>query len=265
MILDYSKTFIAKLNDVSYSRNPYETFNDFIYMAASALYSWKKDEQVEKEYSDVAKNYSVDELSKMSELLFILTEALEQLQDIEENGDFLGRIFMSLDYGDKRNGQFFTPYNVSYMMAQMMIGEKEFPQNRICKISDPCCGAGGMLIASAMVMMRRGLNYQRDAYFVGQDIDARCVRMAFIQLSLLGVPAILICGDTLAMKCYWQRETIGYYFADIPQRIRMEALIDIICILESPRPEKRLLETEPIDVKMPSLEERKKYLQGELF
>jgi type I restriction-modification system DNA methylase subunit len=258
MILDYTKTFIAKLNGISHSRNSYETFNDFIYMASAALYSWKKDEQVEKEYLNIAQNYSAGELEKISELLGILTEAFERT----EHGDFLGHIFMTINHNDKRFGQFFTPFNVSSMMAEMLIGK--LPTDHVCKISDPCCGTGGMLIACSMAMEKAGYNYQRDAFFVGQDIDHRCAHITFIQLSLMGVPALIICGDTLLMKTYWQRETIGYHLADMDFRLRAEKIIEYIRNMENPV---QVPETvKPIEVKQELKSIKKKELvQGELF
>jgi type I restriction-modification system DNA methylase subunit len=255
MILDYSKTFIAKLNGISHSRNSYETFNDFIYLASASLYSWKKDDQVEKEYMDIAKNYSVDELSKMSELLYILIGAFEK----SEHGDFLGKVFMNLEYADKRNGQYFTPYHVSYLAAKMIIQEKEFPENRLCKISDPCCGSGGMLIAGAKIMEKRGFNYQHDALFIGQDIDHRCARMAFIQLSLLGIPAIIICGNTLTSACYWKRETIGYHIAGMDFRLHWEDALNKIKELETATENQK-----PVEIKL-TTPFRKEHIQGELF
>jgi type I restriction-modification system DNA methylase subunit len=269
MIINYTKTFIDKLNSISYSRNHYEIFNDFIYMAAAALYSWKKDEQAEKEYLSIAKNYSADELEKMAELLYIITEAFEKIyfrkETVDDNyGDFMGHVFMELNYGNKNTGQYFTPYQISYLIAEMSIGEKELSQGRLCKISDPCCGAGGMLIASAMIMKERGYNYQQDALFIGQDIDRRCACMTFIQLSLLGVPALVICGDTLAMKTYWQRETIGYHLNDMDFRLRAEKILEYMRNIENPEQVPEPMKPLEIKTELKSVPQRK-LTQGELF
>lgn len=32
--------------------------------------------------------------------------------------DFLGELYMSLDFGSSFHGQFFTPWNIAYMMAK---------------------------------------------------------------------------------------------------------------------------------------------------
>jgi type I restriction-modification system DNA methylase subunit len=252
----YAKDFIKILEHLQPSRHGYEVFSDWLVMASAALYSWKQDKSVEEEYLEVSKNYTPGELEKHSQLLAITVEALENIDTEFYGGDFLGTVFTTANLTNSRSGQFFTPYHVSHMMAEMSMGETEFPKNRVCRISDPCCGAGGMLIAGAMVMKNRGFDYQRDAFFVGQDIDHRCARMTFIQLSLLAVPALVVCGNTLTMDIYWQRETIGYHLAGMDFRLRAEKMMDFIANAETPKEEKTEATTIP---------RTRELIQGELF
>jgi hypothetical protein len=118
-----------------------------------------------------------------------------------------------------------------------------------------------MLIAGAQAMKGKGLNPQQDALFVGQDIDARCARMTFIQLSLLGIPAVIICGDSLAFKTYWQRETIGCYIAGMEFRLRAERMLKIIKELECVAPDQAQEEKQPVEINLP----RRELVQAELF
>jgi len=214
-MLDSKKEFIKILESIKPSKNAYEVFSDWLVLAAAALYAWKRDERVENEYAEVARHYSKEELEKHSQLLAITVNALE-----EKGRDFLGEIFTLGEFTNDRKAQFFTPYNVSQMMAEMIIGDGELPENKVCKVCDPCCGGGGMLVAAISVMKERGFNYQRNAFFMGTDIDARCARMTFIQLSLLGAPAIIVCGNSLTNETFWERETIGYYMAGMNFRLR---------------------------------------------
>jgi len=207
--------FIKILEGIKPSKSTHEIFSDWLIMTAAALYSWKKDDGVENEYKEIAKHYSSEELRKHQQLFEITINALE-----EKARDFLGDIFTTANLTNSKTAQFFTPYHVSQMMAEMIIGGDEFPKSKICKVCDPCCGAGGLLIAGAMAMKERGFNYQRNAFFVGTDIDARCARMTFIQLSLLGAPAVIICGNSLSNEIFWERETIGYYLAGMNFRLR---------------------------------------------
>lgn len=39
-------------------------------------------------------------------------------------------------------------------------------------------------------------------WFQGTDIDITCVRMAYIQTSLLGIPGEVIHGNTLSLECW---------------------------------------------------------------
>jgi type I restriction-modification system DNA methylase subunit len=247
----HTKDFIKVLDNIKPSRHRYEVFSDWLIMAAASLYSWKNDKGIEEEYLEIAKQYSPEELLKHSQLLSITVEALETTEQ-----DFLGNIFTVAEFGSAGNGQFFTPYHISHLMAEMAIGE--FPASRIYRVNDCCCGAGGMLIAAALVMKARGFNYQKDAFFVGQDIDHRCARMAFIQMSLLGMPALVVCGDTITMKTYWQRETIGYHLSGMDFRLSAEAMIDFVSNIEACNEEEK---TEPEATTLP----RRKLVQGELF
>jgi len=73
----------------------------------------------------------------------------------------------------------------------------ELKTNHYISVNDPACGAGAMLIAFANVARRHGINYQKDVLFIAQDIDQTAALMCYIQLSLLGCPAIIIVGDSL--------------------------------------------------------------------
>ena len=256
MLNQHGNDFIKTLNHIKASKSPYEVFNDWLVMTAAALYSWKNDQAVENEYTETAEQYKKEELEKHGQLLEITVDALEKTEK-----DFLGEVFTELNLTNKRGGQFFTPYNVSLMMARMIIGSNELPAGRVCKVNDPTCGAGGMLVAGAMVMKERGFDFQNNAFFVGQDIDARCARMTYIQLSLLGVPAVVYHMNTLTMQEYWHRETIGYHMADMDFRLRAEEMLDII---KNPKPQKA--ETAEIpEEKAITIPPAGECVQGELF
>jgi len=255
MLSQHGKDFVKLLEHLKPSKHSYEVFSDWLVMSAAALYSWKKDKAVEDEYLFIAKQYTKEEIEKHSRLLEITVDALER----EEN-DFLGEVFTFAELANERNGQYFTPFHISYMSAKMIMGKNGFPKNRVCRVNDPTCGAGGMLIAAAAVMKELEFNYQQDALFIGQDVDARCARMTYIQLSLLGMPAVVYCMNTLSMQEYWHRETIGYHIAGMDLRLRAEAILEKIKKIEQGNPE-QIEESKPVEIKLPSREA----VQGELF
>jgi len=250
-----AQNFVKLLDKIKPSKHRYEIFNDWLVLASATLYApWKNDKAVEEEYLQISKQYTAEELKQLSELLYMTIEALE-----EKEQDFLGEVFTIGELTNSRSGQFFTPFHISQLMAEVAIGDTDCSKDRVIKICDPCCGAGGMLIAGASVMKKRGINYQQDVFFHGIDIDPRCARMTFIQLSLLAVPAVIICGNALFPdETYWHRETIGYHMAGMDFRLRAEQMRDIIA-----NPELQEVEThEEKEITLPPALE---YIQGELF
>ena len=73
-----------------------------------------------------------------------------------------------------------------------------------------------MIIGAVWAMQRKGIDYRRKSFFVAQDIDIRCVWMAYIQLSLYGIPAVVIHGNTLTMEpwSHWYTPCAAYPFVD---------------------------------------------------
>ena len=54
-----------------------------------------------------------------------------------------------------------------------------------------------MIIATASVLKEKGINYQQVMEVVAQDLDWKGVYMCYLQLSLLGISAVCVQGDTL--------------------------------------------------------------------
>lgn len=54
-----------------------------------------------------------------------------------------------------------------------------------------------MIIAVARILKDRGLNPQRCMDVVAQDLDWKGVYMTYVQLSILGIKATVVQGDTL--------------------------------------------------------------------
>jgi len=220
----YSQEFLDLLDKIKPSKHRYEVFSDWLILASAALYApWKKVKSAEEEYLQTAKQYNASELDKLVQLLAITIKALER------NGyDFLGEVFTLGNLTNERNGQFFTPFDISRAMADVVLGGLNSAKGRILRINDSCCGAGGMLIAAALALEKRGINYQKEALFVGTDIDHRCARMSYIQLSLLAAPAIITCGNTITSEIFWQRETMWYHMSEMDYRLNVERVIDLM-------------------------------------
>ena len=82
--------------------------------------------------------------------------------------------------------------------------------------TEPTCGSGTMVIACIWEMKKRGFDYRNKSFFVAQDIDIRCVWMAYIQLTLYQIPAVVIHSNTLTMESwsYWYTPNATPYLMD---------------------------------------------------
>ena len=198
-----SKSNLEKLFvSLTGSRNLWKVWSDVIFLIAvsisNTLDTGPRKEEREKSYMEIIKNYSENEQQVIVQIFATITEALNG----NPNQDLLGSLFMELNLGNERNGQFFTPYNVCCEMAsitaEVEIKEK-IAEKGYVKVNDCACGAGATLIAFANRLHDDlGINYQTDCMFVGQDIDYTTALMCYIQLSLLGCPGYIKIGDTLA-------------------------------------------------------------------
>lgn len=79
-----------------------------------------------------------------------------------------------------------------------------------------------MIIAFAETMKKYGYNYQKQLFVEAIDISEMCFKMTYIQLSLLGIPARVLLGGTLAMKfkeCFY---TPFYYLSGIAWKLKRQ-------------------------------------------
>ncbi len=118
--------------------------------------------------------------------------------------DILGRIYMECDQGNAGSGQFFTPYEISKMMARLLISadDPRLLERGFIRLSEPAAGAGGMVIATADVLNDAGFNYQQAMHAQTIDVDLRCVHMTFIQFAMLHIPAVVVHGNSLSMEAW---------------------------------------------------------------
>jgi hypothetical protein len=191
---------IKILRDLAPRHDLWRAFSDSMEMLALAL-SNKVDPvcyaEREARYLDIAKTYTKDELTQISHILPLLTLAFE-----ETFTDYLGQIFMELDLGNAHKGQFFTPYSISKLMAQITLDgdiQEIIKTKGHFTLSEPSVGSGGMVIAACDALRDQGINYQQACHATCIDVDIKAVHMAYIQLSIIGLPAVVTHGNTLLM------------------------------------------------------------------
>jgi hypothetical protein len=153
------------------------------------------------------KRNAPDDVRKMPTLLAITASA------IQEGGcDFLGQVTGDLELITGHMGQFFTPYDVSRMIAEMTLDtvDEIIAEQGFVTIQEPACGAGGMIIAAADVLQRKGFDIGQQLYVDATDISPMCFKMSYLQASLRGIPATIRRGNTLSLEMFDQAHTPAF-------------------------------------------------------
>ena len=153
----------------------------------------------EAQYLRIVKQYKPEAFQKFPELLGMLVACLEQ-----EPTDVLGVLYHRLELHNEQSGQFFTPYPVCQAMAKMLVHDAKHlaEEQAFIRAHEPCVGSGAMVIALAQALREEGINYQQCLHVTAIDLDLLAVHMAYVHLTLLHIPAIIVHGDTLRAQTY---------------------------------------------------------------
>ena len=207
----YEKEILAVLNKLAYGVSNHDVFADFLTITSYDMLVLSENayKNLGGKIDENKHNSRICEIEKIkskynNELLLKATMILIKALT-EERKDFLGTVFEELGLGDARNGQFFTPNHISKIMAKLSLeGLPELSalnDKKYITIADPCIGSGRLAIEACEELRNKGFSYWQ--YFVeGRDISRLPALMSYLQLSLLGVPAMVFWGDSLAMKNY---------------------------------------------------------------
>ena len=127
------------------------------------------------------------------------------IQAFEDNPwqDLLGDVYMWLGIGNKKTGQFFTPYHLAEAMARLNLDrqmvEAAISEHGYLTVNEPAAGGGANVIGCAHVLHDWGINYQTRAWFVCQELSELTALTCYVQMSILGMAGIVQIGDTLKM------------------------------------------------------------------
>ncbi|WP_409969313.1 N-6 DNA methylase [Bengtsoniella intestinalis] len=192
------KEFQTLFAGLCQTRHVWRAWSDFIEVSAISIANTLDHGDVnlqrEQRYLEIMKDYTSDEQALFPPLFHAMVGALEA--DPEQ--DFLGAQFMELQLGNHWKGQFFTPYCVCRLMAQLEAGgaQQQVLEKGYFTINDCCCGAGALLIAARNVFQEQSLGHT-SVFYVAQDIDRTAGLMCYIQLSLLGCAGYVVIADAL--------------------------------------------------------------------
>jgi hypothetical protein len=179
----------------------WRVFSDFVELSALSMSNAiVKSNAREVRYLDIVKRYTPQEALEFPRMLGCVVEALEE----QPVPDFLGSVFQALELANHWKGQFFTPMEISRMMAGLAMDEAHVKtlvqQKGFITMQEPACGSGGMVIALAGELRRMGVEPQQHLFVQAIDVDSTAAYMAFVQLSLLSIPAEVVVGNTLSLE-----------------------------------------------------------------
>ncbi|MGC5225205.1 N-6 DNA methylase [Micromonospora sp. DT81.3] len=175
-------------------------FADFCAMAATAMrnsidrhgYQSREDDYLRR-----AARYTPEQLDRFAHVLALVSLELERAPR-----DVLGEVYMSLGIAAREQGQFFTPYSVCELMAALAVPDsaERLEESPFITLYEPACGAGAMVIATAQSLTALGINYQQRLHVTADDLNPTAVHMAYIQFSLLGIPAVVHHRNSLSLE-----------------------------------------------------------------
>ncbi len=225
------KEIIKDIEKFSYGTGTGKLLSDLFECGAisiSNLVDKSQFDEREKRYKEVISGYRKDEQMKIVELFSKIYALLSSV--VYDNGvfaDYLGDIYMQCNVSNKNAGQFFTPYHISRFCAKaMMVGDvftQKMAADEVITLCDPCCGSGGMMVAGLDVLANDyKCNYARNCFIECADIDIRCVHMAYLQLSLAGVPAVVKHQNSLSQELWsvWLTPALIFQYPRFHKYIR---------------------------------------------
>lgn len=196
-VADVRRAFIKTFDQTARYHHRHKVFEDLVRCAAITVHnrlSGAYSEEMEQEYLNLVKHYEREDVLQLSSLFALMMRALQL-----DTTDFLGSIFMELNLGDRYRGQFFTPASVCRLMAQLQCADlpEKLKTQPFVTASEPCCGAAGMMLALADRVREAGFNPARHLWVSCTDTDRVAASMAYIQLSLTGIPGEVVTGNVL--------------------------------------------------------------------
>jgi hypothetical protein len=196
--MNLEKDFINHLKKFEPSKSLADKFRDFCELAycayAKPMVEPERQDELEARYNTYRDKDAIRSYPKLIAMIFKGVES----------GDFLGSIAAEIGALNSEQGQFFTPYHVSRLMAEIAIGDHEprIAEKGYITMQEPAAGAGGMILATAHVLQNRGYNPSNTLFVSAIDINSLCYWMTYLQLTLAGIPAQVFRGNSLSQEMF---------------------------------------------------------------
>lgn len=213
---EYSKKIVKMIGTLSNKHSTWQVFSDFVEVMAITLSNAVDKlyfEEREEQYFKIMGRYQTDEFKQFGEMFALLILALEECTKAGQFEDVLGRIFHELELHNKYKGQFFTPQSICNFMGQLIsddgLGDKIADKGYVT-LYEPACGSGAMVLGWLNGIRKQGFDWSTQVCATAVDIDLKCVHMAYVQLTLYGIPAVVIHGDNLSRNEWSKWYTPAY-------------------------------------------------------
>jgi type I restriction enzyme M protein len=174
---------------------------------------------------DVNSNKLGATVTKRNEALVKILDAIGDLKlgDYQDNSiDAFGDAYeflmtMYASNAGKSGGEFFTPQEVSELLAEItVVGKKQ-----VNKVYDPACGSGSLLLKFAKVLGKENV---RQGFF-GQEVNITTYNLCRINMFLHDInyeKFDIAHGDTLTDPKHWDDEPFDAIVSNPPYSIKWE-------------------------------------------
>ena len=197
----HQKEFLKLLTSYEFaSQGSRQAFRDCVEMGAIALANrWDYRPQREERYLEMAKHYTPEQLETLCKMY-----ANVVLSILDRWHDCLGELYGDQELNIVEAGQFFTPYHVAQLMAKMTLGNvgEVIREKGFVTLCEPAVGAGSLALAAAEEIAAQGFEIEKTLCVTAIDINVTAVHMAYVQLAVRGIPAVVIRGDALLQQEY---------------------------------------------------------------
>lgn len=230
---EHIRNFVKCFEKLHNNYNGFTIFSDFLAISALEISNAVNPTDERKQrYTKTLNKYKDDEKKLFADMFACIVAEMHPVAgDIPQYYDVLGELFGGLELHDSWKGQFFTPQPVSDVMARITLREHEEDIEKRGYISslEPCIGGGANVIGLVNAMFLKGYNPCKQLLVTAYDLDERCIYMSYIQLSLMGIPAMIQQRNTLTNETYgdyWV--TPVFVLDDWIGRLRLERLVSIM-------------------------------------
>lgn len=180
-----------------------QVFRDFVEYCALEL-SCRTDpvhmEARRKQQDSVMKGYTAQERELFMETFKQLTAATCRNLEQGKYVDLLGPIHQEFYPKSGPLKQDFTPPGVAQLLNRILLIGAQLPDKGYFTCNEPACGSGILCLKFAEELSHQGFNPCEQLVIQASDLDRHCIHMTYLQLSLYGIPAVIIHGDTISLQ-----------------------------------------------------------------